>query len=240
MRFGSREFEPSVRMLYDIKEVIYDKKWLETAENCELYYMYRDLYLSKRDREILLETRLRYDITIIPPRMLGREYVKTLGHYHPLVPGTHLSYTEIYEVLEGKAHYLLQKEDDGRIVDVALVEAEKGDKVIIPPNYGHVTINPSNKALKMANFVARDFRSVYEPYKERGGAAYFELEGGEFVENKNYGDLPSIRHLKPSNYSSLGLEKNREMYGIIRKDPELLGYLTAPERYEDLFKKILG
>jgi glucose-6-phosphate isomerase len=239
MRFGNREVEASIRRLYDIREVVYDKGWLKNAENVELYYMYRDLSLSKKDREIILESGLRYDITVIPPRMLGLEYVKTLGHYHPLIPGTGLSYTEIYEVLEGEAHYLLQKEEKGRIVDVAMVKAEKGDKVIIPPNYGHVTINPSNKVLKMANFVAREFSSVYEPYKGKGGAAYFELGGNKLVENENYGPLPEVRFLKPTNYSEVGLRKGKEMYGLIRKDPSLLRYLTAPQEFSSLFQKIL-
>ena len=29
---------------------------------------------------------LRYDITVIYPGLIGSEYVKTLGHYHPKVP----------------------------------------------------------------------------------------------------------------------------------------------------------
>ena len=41
--------------------------------------------------------------------MLGSEYVKTVGHYHPPVPGTDVSYPEIYQVLDGSATYLLQK-----------------------------------------------------------------------------------------------------------------------------------
>ena len=34
---------PNIRFLYDIKKVVYDKKWLKTAPNLELYYMYRGL-----------------------------------------------------------------------------------------------------------------------------------------------------------------------------------------------------
>ena len=70
-----------------MREVIFDQNWLAGAEDTELYYMYRDLFLSRADREQLLKQDVRYDITIIPPNWLGREYVKTVGHYHPLVPG---------------------------------------------------------------------------------------------------------------------------------------------------------
>jgi len=238
MRFGSREVRPDVRMLSDIKDVIYDRGWLSHAEDVELYYMYRDLYLSRRDREIILENGLRYDITIIPPRMLGVEYVKTLGHCHPNVPGAKISYTEVYEVLEGEAHYLIQRGCD-RVTDVVVFKAGRGDKVIIPPDYGHVTINPSNKVLKMANWVCRDFSSFYGPYKEKKGAAYFEIEDSKFIKNRHCQDVPEIRFLKPTNFSEVGLKKGKEMYGLIREDPSLLRYLTAPQKFPSLFEKVL-
>ncbi len=138
--FGNTKVAPDVRRLSNMKEVVYDREFLAKSKDIDLYYMYRDLALSRKDREAMQSEDLRYDITIIPPRMLGTEYVKTLGHYHPIVPGTTLSYTELYEVLEGEAHYLLQKEEKGKITDVVLVKAGKGDKVIMSPNYGHVTI----------------------------------------------------------------------------------------------------
>ncbi|MHC1624410.1 MAG: glucose-6-phosphate isomerase family protein, partial [Methermicoccaceae archaeon] len=112
----------------------------------EIYYMFRDLYLSRKDRDTLIDHNLRYDITIIPPAMLGCEYVKTAGHYHPNVPGTDVSYTELYEVLSGEGTYLLQRrqgEQDTELEDVIVVKASEGDKVLIPPGYGHITINAS-------------------------------------------------------------------------------------------------
>jgi len=151
-----------------------------------------------------------------------------------------MTYPELYEVLEGEAHYLLQRmeQEQGRgterITDVVVVTAKKGDKVLIPPNYGHVTINPSEATLKMANWVANAFSSIYEPIKMKGGAAYFELTNGEFVKNAKYGGVPDIRFLKPSDVEkeaglnlNLNLSKETEMYGLI-KQPETLAFLTNP------------
>lgn len=239
LEFGGKISEPSVRRVDDMKEVIYDKGWLKSAGNLDLYYMYRDLSLSRRDEEIIKKNGLRYDITIIPPRVLGAEYVKTVGHYHPPVPEAKLSYVEVYEVLNGEAHYLLQKCQNGYVRDVVLIKAGRGDKVIIPPDYGHVTINPSNKELRMCNWIGRDFSSIYEPIKEKGGAAYFELVTG-FVKNENYGNVPELRFLEPTNFSEVGLRKNREMYGLIREDPALLEFLTKPQDYGWLFERVLG
>lgn len=79
-----------------------------------------------------------------------------------------VGYPEVYEVLEGRAHFLLQKKT---LDDIVLVEAAKGDIVLIPPGYGHVTINPAqNETLTMANLVSTEFSSEYGFYDEmRGG-----------------------------------------------------------------------
>ncbi len=236
LTFGGRTQEPDIRMLSDIKAVLLDREILREGDR-ELYYMYRDLALSRSDRDTMLEYGLRYDITIIPPAMLGREYVKTLGHYHPAVPGTDISYPEVYEVLAGEGHYLLQRRTGDSVIDVVLVRASAGDKVIIPPDYGHVTINTSNKELKMANWVSREFSSVYEPYVELHGAAYYLTEDG-FIANPGYRDVPEIREARPKSFSEVGLARGREIYGLV-KDIEMLDFLNRPQEFGWLFEDVL-
>lgn len=234
IRFGKRWIKPDIRRLSEMKDVIYDKNWLLNSKDIDLYYMYRDLAINEKDKGIIHRNNLRYDITIIPPLKLGCEYVKTAGHYHPIVPKTNLSYPEIYEILEGKAHYLLQKEKNGKIRDVILIEAKKNDKIIIPPNYGHITINPSNKRLKMANFVSSKFSSIYEPVREMGGCAYFELTGKKFVKNENYGEIPELRKIRPINSSEIGLKEN--LYTSFLKNPKILEFLNIPQNYSKFFR----
>ena len=231
MVFGGKEITPDLRMLSDLKDVIPDKEFLAKTEDYPLYYMYRDLALSKADRQAMAEHDLRYDITIIPPEMFGKEYTKTIGHYHPLVPGTRLSYTEIYEVMEGEAHYLLQKLERGEIEDVVLVKAKKGDKIIMPPNYGHITINPSNKELKMSNLVSSKFKSDYSLYKIMKGGAYYEFKDG-CVKNPAYKNLPELRIVEAKKIQQIGLGKNEELYSLVKKDLSALGFLNKPQDYD--------
>ena len=73
MEINLKDKTPDIRHLNDMKDVIYDKEWLKTASNLELYYMYRKL--EEKDG-------LKYDITIIPAQMLGKEFTKTKGHEH--------------------------------------------------------------------------------------------------------------------------------------------------------------
>lgn len=242
LKFGDKVTVADVRKLHDMEDVMFDKEWFEETEvrDQDVYYMFRDLAKSDSDLEAIKAHHLRYDITIIPPGMLGLEYIKTVGHYHPRVPGTDTSYPEIYQVLEGSATYLLQKVKSGEedlVLDVVVITAKKGDLVLVPPGYGHVTINASGKSLEMANWVCRDFNSVYEPIKRFSGASYFLLKEG-FVKNPLYRNIPSIRHLKPLACSELGLGSGENMYELVH-EVEKLRFLTAPQDFAGFLTGVL-
>ena len=167
---------PDIRYLFDMKEVIFDQEWLGKQEDIELYHMYRGMGLSGEDKKKIEMARLRYDITVIPPLMLGKEFNKTAGHYH-CGAATGISYPEIYEVLSGEAYYLMQSAiKNNSVKDTYFVHAIAGDKIIIPPNYGHFTINASDKGLVMANWVCLDCVSDYSEVKEKRGACYYAVE----------------------------------------------------------------
>ncbi len=237
LQFGTRTYEPAARLLGEMREVLMDPSFLHYADpKRPVYFMYRGLFLSERDGALLKERGLRYDITLIPPGTLGKEFVKTLGHDHPPVPGTDLTYPELYEVLEGEAHYLLQRgADAGKVEHAVLVRAKAGDRVLVPPGYGHVTINPSRKVLRMANLVADGFQSLYEPYRKAGGAAYFETADGKFAPNPKSGSPPPLREAKAAREVARG----EEIYGWFRKDPDALAFLTKPQEFGDLWKRAL-
>jgi glucose-6-phosphate isomerase len=192
-----------------------------------LYYMYRDAALSAADRWWLKHSRLRYDITVIPPGDLCGEFVKTKGHYHPNNPsGT--GYPEIYEVLGGKAHYLLQSRD---LSDAVVVNACEGDVVVVPPGYGHVTINPAKgTALTMANIVSSAFESSYHDYENLRGAAYYEMNGGEFLKNPAYPKIPQLRVANAKNLPATELFPS-PLYRLIERRDTILGFLNHPEQY---------
>ena len=173
--------KPEIRYLDDMRVVLHDKKWAERAKNAPLYYMYRGV------RE---KNNLRYDITVIPPKMLGQEFVKTKGHEHR---GPH---QEIYIVLEGRAIYLMQKCQGKVVEDVLAIIAKKGDVAIMPPGYGHITINPARVELKTANWVSKKMKSDYSLFEKMSGACYYYTKLG-WIKNKNYKKIPKLRFDKP-------------------------------------------
>lgn len=218
----------ATRKLAELRPVLEDP---DAAGPDEVYFMYRDVSLPE-DTERLHAQGLRYDLTVVRPGVLGREYVKTAGHYHPLAEdGT--PYPEIYEVLYGVAHYLLQRREGDRVVDVVLVEAHPGDQVLIPPGYGHITINPGDDWLVMDNLVAGAFSSEYGPYASMRGGAYYERVGGELVPNPRYSGLPAPRRVRAR--PVLGLDGKTPLYVLWRQGVDF-SWLVRPARQAPAMK----
>lgn len=216
--------EPSVRTVEEMRAVLADPS---CAFDKPLYFMYRSLARSAADRRWLEDHNLRYDVTVIPPNDICGECVKTKGHYHPANPqGT--GYPEIYELLEGEVHYLLQ---DRALTDIVLISATRGDVVIIPPGYGHVSINPSRQTtLVMANIVSTAFESEYGDYEARHGAAYYEMADLTLVRNTRYPDTPMVRRISAASGHGSHAFCKGPIYNLIGKD-NALDFLNNPERF---------
>ena len=223
--------EPAIRDMDELRKVL-------ARPDCPCsgpaYYMYRNVARSAEDRRWIEEQQIRFDITVIPPRDLCGEYIKTKGHFHPPNPsGT--GYPEIYEVLAGEAHYLIQTRDCS---DVVLISACTGEMVIVPPGYGHVTINPSRTAvLQMANIVSSVFPGEYQEYEERRGAAFFEMRNGEIRKNPAYTDHTAMRMRKAGRIAGESGKITDPLYELIEKRSPILAFLNRPEEFGHLFRE---
>ncbi|MFH0913283.1 MAG: glucose-6-phosphate isomerase family protein [Candidatus Omnitrophota bacterium] len=230
---------PALRTLQEMQEVLLGKG---IGQPGELYYMYRDVHLIK-DADLLKKNNLRYDVTVIRPERLSKELMKTAGHYHPG------NFGELYEVLQGEAFCLLQEPDpqDYRILkDVILVRARRGQKIVIPPGYGHILVNPGPGCLVTSNWVSSAFSSEYQLYKEAGGAAYFLVSKApdkiEFIRNAFFGQLPEIRFMEPAErIDKFGLAENEPIYPLVSQNVQKLDFLNHPQNYDysDVFKGAL-
>jgi glucose-6-phosphate isomerase len=206
------------RTLSQMKPVLEGKTQLK-----KFYCMYRNV----ASNPVFRKFSYRYDITVIPFHKIGKEDIKTAGHYHSKPRHSHLSFPEVYQVLHGTAHYLLQKKEGKKIKDVILAVAKEGQVVIVPPNYGHVTINAGRETLVMANLVYGRFSSKYGDYIKKHGAAYYGIAGKKirFVKNPNYRNLPKLRNakLKSKNLKS-------PIYADCIKNPEKYIFLKKPNK----------
>lgn len=173
--------KPAIRFLNEMQPVLYDQRWfkkIKHPEKFEVYYVWRG---------VKTKNGLRYDLTVIPPKMLGKEFPKTKGHCH-------LGKTqELIQVLKGRAFYFAQKSNGSSVADCYVIEAKKGDVVFIPQGLQHLTINPSKKEeLTMANWISEKAKSDYSFFERLGGACYYYTQNG-WLKNKNYKKVPKLK-----------------------------------------------
>ncbi len=164
-------------------------------------------------RDVNQKGELRYDLTLIYPN------TSTFGHYHTD------DKPELYEILSGKACFIIQKydSDPSIITDAYLVETEEKEKekekVIIPPRFSMTTINPQkDEELLEANWVDKNVQNDYEAFKKLGGACY-SMKDGIIQKNDNYKKIPVLIKLKPKK---------------IPEELENLEFLSIPEKYKNI------
>lgn len=220
------------RKIEDIGDYLQNKGAKTDLE--DVYLMYRDVH-SKKDEEIFRVNRLRYDITVIFPDLIGSEFAKTIGHFHPLKPGTNMAYPEIYEILFGTGYFLLQRD-----IEIYLIKAEPGQKVVVPPGFGHITINPNLTPLVVANIFADNVNSIYDFFKNNRGAGYYIVKsddgGVKSEKNPNYKNSGDLKIGVPLEISEFNVNFNKPLYASFKENPQSFEFLTNPERYKDILR----
>lgn len=230
---GEELNEPSyrIRKLHDLKAV-----WASPIEEPDqVVYRYTSGLHFKEDATLWANANVAYGIVIFTPGVFSGEYVKSSGQFHPPVLPCNMGTPEIYTVLSGKGHFLLQKASPPfeKIEDAVLVEVHAGETFVVPPDYGHLQINPGKEPLVFSYAVMDGMSGCYDPFKERKGAIYYEMANGKdgFVFNSNYPDRLPLRMLKASELCQLPeLNENVTYQGIRDRLPEL-PFLTDPTKF---------
>ncbi len=190
-----------------------------------LYRIYRDV-CNENDRKLIEQHDLRYDVVSISPGKIGAEFIKTNGHYHPRAEDDE-PYPEIYEVLHGSTTLLLQ---DEHLADAIAIEAGVGAQILIPPGYGHITINTSDEQLVFCNVISRNFTSIYSMIKRLNGGVYYLIEEDtqkKWVKNPDYSKYPVLKHCEPGQLPII-IGLNGPLYTNLVEDPYRLSCLNNP------------
>ena len=206
----------SVRTLQQMKGVLMSR--VDENANPDMYYMYRGVYAAED---------VRFDITVIPPRTIMGECTKTFGHYHP---GSEdgPAYPEVYQVLHGSATFIMQKRNRNGSVDAIIVDAGEGDIVLLPPGFGHVSVNRGMGTLVLSNLVYERFESMYGDYAENRGAAFYYLEGGEIVQNTNY-IVQKTERLSPEGLNGRYGFSSKDLLSEFYENPKAFEFLKKPK-----------
>jgi len=187
---------PEKRGKKQLQDFVMDGKSLR--EKGPVYLIYR---------KVKMLGDIEYDLTLIRNGFMGREYVRTMGHNHPR------RYGELYEVLYGRAAFLIQPKSLSKFV---IVIARAGQGVMIPPRCGHQTANIGKTPLLVGNLVYSKFRPDYSEYKKRHGGAYYLIKGLKLVRNDNYPRHPKVFRKKA---------KKKVLDKLLLKTPRLVNMI---------------
>lgn len=147
------------------------------------------------------------NITVWEPGMVGREYIKTYGHYHIG------KLDETYMFIAGQGIALLQKlavDARGNMIpnvveEFKAIPVKVGDKLFIPANYGHLVANTGPDFLVTSDDSPVNFGEVnpaslpghadYELVKQMRGFAFYVVENNgkpALLKNKLYRELRKV------------------------------------------------
>jgi glucose-6-phosphate isomerase len=202
----------------------------------EVYSTYLRVWKPEH-QELFDRWNLDHGYVVMSPGLYGREYSKQYGHYHAPAAGTTLSYPEVYAVLHGAGLFLLQESlpPYDEVTDVVVVEAKAGDNFLVPPNYGHLTINPGDSVLVFEGFLYRDLEALYEPYKQRRGGAYYAMVGDDgalhWIANERYGQVPVLREIGADQVSAGQGLGARACYEQFVERPAEFRFLIEPREF---------
>jgi glucose-6-phosphate isomerase len=229
-----------------LKGLLYSEDGIDENEFC--YGFYRDIVFEK-DRSLFKKYDFRYDITVIMPGTIKGECKKTSGHYHGYIKGQPYTYPEVYEVLEGKACYILQKvrnfdkpDEEPVIEDLKAVFVDAGQAIIIPPFYGHCSINVGDGPMVFSNIAVVSCPLHYEPIQQKHGLSIYVLKEGDrrdLVHNPYYKSVPSVKPVTPTANADLGITFGQSVYKSFIQSPDKFDFLLHPARYENDIDQML-
>nr|MBI5455601.1 hypothetical protein [Candidatus Levybacteria bacterium] len=155
------------------------------------------------------------NITIWEPGLVGKEYIKTYGHYHVG------KLNETYWPIFGEGIVLVQKRAtdqngnpiDDEIDEVYAIHVFPGDNIYIPPEWGHLvanisktyfaTVDDSPVNFDEANPVSFPGHADYEAVRKMQGFCYYIIEEHgkpALVKNIKYKKIPDIKIINASEY----------------------------------------
>lgn len=226
---GTVHAEPKIFYLNGYRDMFTDLLTEEDVPNRMLYALYEKNALEQ-DLDTFNRYDLNYNLKMVLPGLIGREYVKTIPHFHPVDETTGETFPEVHEVLAGEGVLLLQKNTltGDRVNQSTAVEFSAGDQIYLKSGFGHTTINTGDQPVLIASLIRRRSETSFSSFQEKKGCLYslIRTEEGysEYVRNPHYPtavglDILPARALDNPLYSPEGL------YGAFIRDPERFSVL---------------
>lgn len=228
--FGENTFGPKVevRHLSDVRRSLMDP-------NCEgpedLYAIVMGIGRNE-DKQAMDERNLLFASCNYNFGTMGKEPVRSQGHIHSVSASCNDSTCELYEIWEGEAIIYMQeyvKDNPGRCF---AIRAKKGEVVIVPPGWGHQTVNANIHApMVFGAWCVKDYGFDYDDVRAHTGLAYYPMVENEeitWVKNENYNESTLIER-SPRIYTEFGIDPTKSIYEQFVENPDMMLFVSRPE-----------
>lgn len=226
--------EAKKKYFSEIKHLAYDETEAADDEHC--YTFYQDIW-REEDAPLFTQRRMTNGITVLMPGLMGYECRKNSGHYHGVQPGCTGTLPEIYEVLGGRAAFLMQQshdflEENGplKVERLRVFFLNPGEKLVIPPFTAHCVANVGEGPMAFGNLAA-PCPLHYEPIARMHGFGMYLLKiNGQLtiVQNPRYRDLPRLEIGRAQECGELSIRFDTPLYQAFVSAPEKFDYLMNP------------
>ncbi|POP41302.1 glucose-6-phosphate isomerase [Superficieibacter electus] len=185
-----------------------------------------------QDREELQKRMLLFGVVTYAAGQLGDEPIRSQGHVHRISQHSGWSPPELYEIWQGKAIIYMQEfveDEPGRCFAVL---AGPGEKVLVPPGWGHATISASpDEALTFGAWCDREYGFEYEAVRAHKGLAWYPLvQNNNIIWQHNSHYLPGrLQVVTPRKYTEFGIT-DEPVYQQFINDPARFQFISKPEK----------
>ena len=185
-------------------------------------------------RDELHKRHLLFGVVAYASGKLGKELVRSQGHVHTSCAHCGSSTPELIEIWQGRAIVYVQEvveDDPGRCF---AVDAQLGEKVVIPPGWAHCVINASaGEVMVFGAWCAREYGFDYRAIRARGGLAWFPVWGSgqqlKWQGNPAYKPSTIVRK-EAREHPELSVWRQPPIYEQFARNPESLEWISDPSK----------
>ncbi len=197
-------------------------------------FVYEEYTVHLEDDSDVFKDNLNYDVLILPPGLLGIEYIKSHIYYTPPSLNKDYQFSTIVEAIKGETTVIMQKNKvniakfnpNPSVEEGVIVELSPRQKLAIPEGYMYAFVNCSDNA----SIISRVYKSnhIIDPnwISKLKGLAYLCIRKNakqEVVYNPKYKNIPSPKKITPkdNHIDSLGFDLSKSLYNLVRTNTEI-------------------
>ena len=223
-------FSRETRRLSEMQPVLHEPDALPAETVLYWNFTLRD---AGRFETICKEMRLTFGLVFLPPMKIGKEYVKTHGHYHSAIPGSQIGFPEVYTHYYGQLNLYMQRRRGrslSHLDDCVFYRMKPGHSIMIPPGYAHILVNPSSSPALMGGLYSLDAVHDYGPILEMAGGAYYFVEDAgqeRALLNPRYDACPPLREIEELAGTRFAPpDDRRPLWSSFTEDPQRYAFIT--------------